>query len=87
MDSVISRAQMMVYLCSILKCNLTEEETKAIIDDMEEKEEGKITITELALWIKNNKFVKVAEEGRENELDLEIEKKVEKLKKKEQLKK
>ena len=62
---------------------MTEEETKAIVDDMDEKEEGTITITELALWIENNKFVKVAEEGRENELDLEIKKKVEKLKKEE----
>ena len=86
-DGVISTAEMTVYLCSVLKRNLTEEETKAIVDNMDENEEGAINITELALWIENNKFVKVAEEARENKLDLENEKKVEKLKKEEQLKK
>ena len=75
-DGVISKAEMTVYLYSILKCNLTEEEIKAIVNDMDEKEEGTKTITELALWIENKKIVKVAEESRENELDLEIEKKV-----------
>lgn len=35
-------------------------------------------MAELALWIDTNKFVKLAEEGRDAELDREIEKKMEK---------
>ena len=40
---------MTVYLYSVLKRNLTEEETKAIVDDMDENKDGAITITELVL--------------------------------------
>jgi len=77
-DGVISVEEMTVCLRSVLKRNLTEEEVMAIVDDMDENEDGAITVAELALWIDTNKFVKLAEEGRDAELDREIEKKMEK---------
>merc|ERR1712232_529998 len=83
-DGVISKEEMTVCLRSVLKRNLTQEEAMAIVDDMDENEDGEITVAELASWIDTNKFVKLAEEGRETELDREIEKKrVEKSKKEE----
>lgn len=66
---------MTVCLRSVLKRNLTQEEAMAIADDMDENEDGEITVAELAAWIDTNKFVQLAEEGRDSELDREIEKK------------
>merc|ERR1712157_544639 len=74
-DGVISTEEMTICLRSVLKRNITHDEAIAIVDDMDANEDGVITIAELATWIENHKFVKLAEEGRDAELDKEIEKK------------
>merc|ERR1712228_938197 len=79
MDGVLTREEMTECLQQVLKRRLTSEMAMAIVNDMDSNEDGLITVAELINWIDTHRFVKLAEEGRDADLDKEIIKKMDKL--------
>lgn len=80
MDGMISREELAAVLQTVFKRNLTTEEAEAIASDMDENEDGFMTVFELAQWIDNNKLEKLVAEGRDAEVEKIIAKKAAKLK-------
>jgi len=82
MDGILSREEMAICLQSVLKRPLTVDEAMAIAADMDENEDGLFSVDELSKWLETNKLVKLAEEGRDAEVDKIIEIQAAKMKEK-----
>mmetsp|Transcript_17626 Transcript_17626/g.30382 ORF Transcript_17626/g.30382 Transcript_17626/m.30382 type:complete len:551 (+) Transcript_17626:2-1654(+) len=68
-DGVLTMEEMARVLQTVLKRELTSEEANAIAADMDTNKDGVFSIAELAQWCETNTIVKLAEEGREKDLD------------------
>mmetsp|Transcript_3472 Transcript_3472/g.4275 ORF Transcript_3472/g.4275 Transcript_3472/m.4275 type:complete len:626 (+) Transcript_3472:899-2776(+) len=80
MDGVVTVEEVAASLRTILKRDLTEEQARAIAADMDQNEDGVLTVKELAMWAEINKVIKLMEEGRDAEVDRLLIEKAEKLK-------
>mmetsp|Transcript_13323 Transcript_13323/g.26752 ORF Transcript_13323/g.26752 Transcript_13323/m.26752 type:complete len:935 (-) Transcript_13323:2303-5107(-) len=80
MDGVLTMEEMAQVLQTVLKRELTFEEAMAIAADMDQNKDGVFDLTEFAQWAESNTIVKLAEDGREKDLDEMITKRVEDLK-------
>eukprot|EP00957_Ditylum_brightwellii_P003333 252410-Ditylum_brightwellii.AAC.1 len=67
MDGVVTVEEVAASLRTILKRDLTEEQARAIAADMDQNEDGVLTVKELAMWAEINKVIKLMEEGRDAE--------------------
>lgn len=81
-DGILTNAEIAEVLQQVLKRDLTFEEAMAIASDMDENEDGVMSVAEMIKWTETNKLVKLAEEGRDADLDAAIAKKAMKLKEK-----
>lgn len=68
-DGVLTMEEMAQVLQTVLKRELTAEEAMAIASDMDQNKDGVFSIAELAQWSETNTIVKLAEDGREKDLD------------------
>ncbi|KAL7445473.1 hypothetical protein ACHAXH_007278 [Discostella pseudostelligera] len=68
-DGVLTMEEMAQVLQTVLKRELTAEEAMAIASDMDQNKDGVFSIAELAQWAETNTIVKLAEDGREKDLD------------------
>jgi len=68
-DGVLTMEEMAQVLQTVLRRELTSEEAKAIASDMDADEDGVFSMAELAQWCETNTIVKLAEDGREKDLD------------------
>lgn len=81
-DGVLTKEEMAHVLQTVLKRELTLEEAMAIAADIDTNKDGVFNISELAEWAETNTIVKLAEDGREKDLDEMITKRVEVFKEK-----
>ena len=79
-DGILSREEMAICLQTVLKRKLTFEEAMAIAADIDENKDGLFSVEELSKWLETNKLVKLAEEGRDAEVDKIIETQAAKMK-------
>ena len=79
-DGILSREEMAICLQTVLKRKLTFEEAMAIASDIDENKDGLFSVEELSKWLETNKLVKLAEEGRDAEVDKIIETQAAKMK-------
>lgn len=86
-DGVVTREEMAQVLQTVLKRKLTEEEAMAIAMDMDHNKDGVVSIAELAQWAETNTIVKLAEDGREKDVEDMITARVANLKEKKEQKK
>lgn len=82
-DGVLTMEEMAQVLQTVLKRELTAEEAMAIALDMDQNKDGVFSITELAQWAETNTIVKLAEDGREKDLNDVITERVADLKERE----
>ena len=75
-DGVLTMEEMAQVLQTVLKRELTAEEAIAIAEDMDTNKDGVFSIAELAQWAETNTIVKLAEDGREKDLNEMISKRV-----------
>jgi len=68
-DGVLTLEELVQVLQTVLKTKLTSEEAKAIATDIDQNRDGVFSIAELAQWCETNTIVKLAEAGREKDLD------------------
>jgi len=68
-DGILTMEEMAQVLQTVLKTRLTLEEAMAIAADMDQNKDGVFSIAELAQWCETNTIVKLAEDGREKDLD------------------
>ena len=68
-DGVLTMEEMAQVLQTVLKRELTAEEAVAIAEDMDHNKDGVFSIAELAQWAETNTIVKLAEDGREKDLN------------------
>ena len=68
-DGVLTMEEMATVLQTVLKRELTNEEALAIASDMDSNKDGVFSLHELAQWCETNTIVKLAEDGREKDLD------------------
>jgi 5-enolpyruvylshikimate-3-phosphate synthase len=68
-DGVLTKEEMAQVLQTVLKRELTAEEATAIAADMDHNKDGVFSIAELAQWAETNTIVKLAEDGREKDLN------------------
>ena len=68
-DGQLTMEEMAQVLQTVLKRELTAEEARAIAMDMDQNRDGVFSIAELAQWAESNTIVKLAEDGREKDLD------------------
>jgi len=80
LDGIVSREEMALCLQSVLKRPLTSDEAMAIAIDMDEDEDGLLSLEELSKWLETNKIMKLVEEGRDAEVDQLIASQAEKMK-------
>ena len=80
MDGVLTMEEMAQVLQTVLKRDLTAEEALAIALDIDQNKDGVFSIAEFAQWAETNTIVKLAEEGREKDLDEMITERVADLK-------
>lgn len=85
-DGVLTMEEMAQVLQTVLKRELTAEEAMAIATDMDQNKDGVFSIAELAQWAETNTIVKLAEDGREKDLDEMITERVADLKERKKLK-
>jgi len=76
-DGVLTREEMAEVLQTVLKRELTLEEAMAIAQDMDTNEDGVFSLSELQQWAHTNTIIKLAEDGREKDVDEMINKRVE----------
>mmetsp|Transcript_15516 Transcript_15516/g.22869 ORF Transcript_15516/g.22869 Transcript_15516/m.22869 type:complete len:793 (+) Transcript_15516:1-2379(+) len=74
MDGILSSEEVAQCLQLVLRRKLTFEEAMTIAGDMDENEDGFFTVAEFTRWLETNKIVKLAEEGRDAEVDRAIAK-------------
>jgi len=82
-DQNMTMEEMAQVLQTVLKRELTAEEAMAIAADMDANKDGVFSIAELAQWAETNTLVKLAEDGREKDLDEVITERVADLKERE----
>jgi Ca2+-binding EF-hand superfamily protein len=75
-DGVLTMEEMAQVLQTVLKRELTDKEAIAIAEDMDTNKDGVFSIAELAQWAETNTIVKLAEDGREKDLNEMISKRV-----------
>mmetsp|Transcript_20782 Transcript_20782/g.34250 ORF Transcript_20782/g.34250 Transcript_20782/m.34250 type:complete len:934 (-) Transcript_20782:1999-4800(-) len=75
-DGVLTMEELAHVLQTVLKRQLTTDEAMAIAADIDTDKDGLFNITELAEWAETNTFAKLAEDGREKDLDDMITKRV-----------
>jgi LETM1 and EF-hand domain-containing protein 1 len=75
-DGVLTMEEMAHVLQTVLKRKLTIEEAMAVAADIDTDKDGLFSITELAEWAETNTIAKLAEDGREKDLDDMITKRV-----------
>ena len=63
------KEEMAQVLQTVLKRELTAEEATAIAADMDHNKDNVFSIAELAQWAETNTIVKLAEDGREKDLN------------------
>lgn len=85
-DGVLTMEEMAQVLQTVLKRELTAEEAKAIAADMDHNKDGVFSIAELAQWAETNTIVKLAEDGREKDLNDMISARVADLNEKQKMK-
>ncbi|EJK47193.1 hypothetical protein THAOC_34109 [Thalassiosira oceanica] len=68
-DGVLTMEEMAQVLQTVLKRELTSEEAMAIAEDMDQDKDGFFSVAELAQWCESESVVKLAEEGRDEDLD------------------
>lgn len=85
-DGVLTMEEMAQVLQTVLKRELTAEEAMAIATDMDQNKDGVFSIAELAQWAETNTIVKLAEDGREKDLDDMITERVADLKERKKIK-
>ena len=68
-DGVLTMEEMAQVLQTVLKRELTSEEAMAIAEDMDQDKDGFFSVAELAQWCESESVVKLAEEGRGEDLD------------------
>ena len=68
-DGVLTMEEMAQVLQTVLKRELTSEEAVAIAEDMDQDRDGFFSVAELAQWCESESVVKLAEEGRDEDLD------------------
>jgi len=68
-DGVLTMEEMAQVLQTVLKRDLTAEEAMAIAMDMDQNKDGVFSIAELTQWAETNTIAKLAEDGREKDLD------------------
>lgn len=73
MDGILSAEEVAQCLQLVLRRDLTFEEAMDIATGMDANEDGFFTIDELNRWIETNKIVALVGEGRDAEVDREIE--------------
>jgi Ca2+-binding EF-hand superfamily protein len=66
---VLTREEMVQVLQTVLKRELTFEEAMAIASDMDTNEDGVFSLSELQNWAETNIIIKLAEDGREKDVD------------------
>lgn len=81
MDGLLTNEEVAQCLQLVLRRELTFDEAMAIANEMDTDQDGMFTVSELNKWIETNKIVKLAEQGRDAEVDKAIEKAREKLRK------
>lgn len=81
-DGVLTMEELAHVLQTVLKRQLTIEEAMAVAADIDTDKDGLFSITELAEWAETNTIAKLAEDGREKDLDDMITKRVEVFKEK-----
>lgn len=81
MDGLLTNEEVAQCLQLVLRRELTFDEAMAIANEMDTDQDGMFTVSELNKWIETNKIVKLAEQGRDAEVDKAIEKAREKLQK------
>ena len=81
-DGVLTMEELAHVLPTVLKRQLTTEEAMAVAADIDTDKDGLFNITELAEWAETNTIAKLAEDGREKDLDDMITKRVAVLKEK-----
>lgn len=81
-DGVLTMEELAHVLQTVLKRQLTLEEAMAVAADIDTDKDGLFSITELAEWAETNTIAKLAEDGREKDLDDMITKRVEVFKEK-----
>lgn len=77
MDGVLTKEEMAEVLQTVLKRELTLDEAMAIAQDMDTNEDGVFSLSELQQWAHTNTIIKLAEDGREKDVDELINKRVE----------
>ena len=75
-DGVLTMEEMAHVLQTVLKRQLTTEEAMAVAADIDTDKDGLFNIAELAEWAETNTIAKLAEDGREKDLDDMITKRV-----------
>ena len=75
-DGVLTMEELAHVLQTVLKRQLTTDEAMAIAADIDTDKDGLFNITELAEWAETNTIAKLAEDGREKDLDDLITKRV-----------
>jgi len=83
-DGVLTMEEMAQVLQTVLKRELTAEEATAIATDIDQNKDGVFSIAELAQWAETNTIVKLAEDGREKDLNDMITERVANLKERKQ---
>lgn len=68
-DGVLTMEEMARVLQTVLKRELTAKEAMAVAADIDRNKDGVFSIAELAQWAETNTIVKLAEDGREKDLD------------------
>jgi len=81
MDGLLTNEEVAQCLQLVLRRELTFDEAMAIANDMDTDRDGMFTVFELNKWIETNKIVKLAEQGRDAEVDKAIANAREKLQK------
>ncbi|KAL7435259.1 hypothetical protein ACHAXM_004554 [Skeletonema potamos] len=75
-DGVLTMEELAHVLQTVLKRKLTIEEAMAVAADIDTDKDGLFNITELAEWAETNTIAKLAEDGREKDLNDMITKRV-----------
>lgn len=74
MDGILTREEMVDCLQQVFKRNISFEEATEIASQMDENDDGVLTVQELIKWIEENKLVRLESEGRDADMDRIMEK-------------
>eukprot|EP00594_Rhizosolenia_setigera_P018174 CAMPEP_0178967436 /NCGR_PEP_ID=MMETSP0789-20121207/17592_1 /TAXON_ID=3005 /ORGANISM="Rhizosolenia setigera, Strain CCMP 1694" /LENGTH=1076 /DNA_ID=CAMNT_0020653043 /DNA_START=415 /DNA_END=3641 /DNA_ORIENTATION=+ len=72
-DGILSNEELAQVLQKVFKREITPEEALGLVEEIDDNQDGILSVTELMSWIEKNKLMKLAEEGRDAEVDDEIQ--------------